>query len=163
MRIYSVSIPHRFNSHQSLTFILRTTNGCFNPSQVQFTQALEALQSGLLRFQSLTGSIHTDYNVDIEDRSKVFQSLTGSIHTTPKHQKQKNCKFVSIPHRFNSHEQFVNISVMEGICFNPSQVQFTQIGKYEILENLAVFQSLTGSIHTDKRNTLNKSNSHTII
>jgi hypothetical protein len=94
LRLYSVSIPHRFNSHfvffvfvflfsefQSLTGSIHTlvAFGCFF-----FTQ----------KFQSLTGSIHTKVMELASDILIKFQSLTGSIHTF---------FAVSIPHRFNSH------------------------------------------------------------
>ncbi len=78
----SVSIPHRFNSHnctskavrgisrfQSLTgsihtsFLIRIRNRpkkSFNPSQVQFTLISKGfIEKEVLKFQSLTGSIHT--------------------------------------------------------------------------------------------------------
>jgi hypothetical protein len=59
------------------------------------------------QFQSLTGSIHT-FIIRMAYLYKVieFQSLTGSIHTS--------VASFSIPHRLLN-------------CFNPSQVQFTQL------------------------------------
>ena len=80
----------------------------------------------LTQFQSLTGSIHTPYQVSSEFFSMVFQSLTGSIHT--------------------------KITLMNFLflkSFNPSQVQFTPNQNFQVAEIYHSFQSLTGSIHTE--------------
>ena len=123
----------------------------FNPSQVQFTQVLKNLSEGeLLRFQSLTGSIHTSAKTGVQ------------IPPAP----------VSIPHRFNSHfaglgiisirgspfqsltgsiHSFLRTSVLSSKRgFNPSQVQFTPVQAVNENGIKVKFQSLTGSIHTKK-------------
>ena len=76
-----VSIPHRFNSH---CFFISITTPCwgFNPSQVQFTLRREVSY--------------------LEEKLK-FQSLTGSIHTLRRCPIYGGRRRVSIPHRFNSH------------------------------------------------------------
>ena len=124
---------------------------CFNPSQVQFTP--------LAQHTYLAGSI-------------AFQSLTGSIHTTIHHGGGMLHIIVSIPHRFNSHPLIVltviwrflrfnpsqvqftlrnkNVEFVGQTCFNPSQVQFTHTVIKPSNYGLRMFQSLTGSIHTDE-------------
>ena len=127
---------------------------------------------------------------------KRFQSLTGSIHTQEYLTKLEVNTLVSIPHRFNSHKlgnllppfnclgfnpsqvQFTpknkNTKKITKISFNPSQVQFTPIklikflspkklvsiphrfnSHKKLLEEIGfeapMFQSLTGSIHTRQK------------
>ena len=54
----------------------------FNPSQVQFTQdPSQKGQEVQEEFQSLTGSIHTVFELKLKFNVDLFQSLTGSIHT----------------------------------------------------------------------------------
>ena len=61
-------------------------NLSFNPSQVQFTRVVIELKKQFIsKFQSLTGSIHTNENPQIHQLyQNRFQSLTGSIHTKDK-------------------------------------------------------------------------------
>ena len=58
---------------------------------------------------------------------------------------------VSIPHRFNSHMYFKFSGNCVTFGFNPSQVQFTLVERVKNLEKQKLFQSLTGSIHTNIR------------
>ena len=81
---------------------------CFNPSQVQFT----------LRFFS-----------EVNPRFNEFQSLTGSIHTRLLDGFDLLDGYVSIPHRFNSHPEALELGIN--------------------IEEM--FQSLTGSIHTNAK------------
>ena len=77
-----VSIPHRFNSHKWRLTRNPEKDGGFNPSQVQFTQITGYSNVDVeTKFQSLTGSIHTNLDPEGEYYDPSFQSLTGSIHT----------------------------------------------------------------------------------
>ena len=63
---------------------------------------------------------------------------------------------VSIPHRFNSHLSYPPKLHQMHNCFNPSQVQFTPaMQNLKELQN-QTFQSLTGSIHTQRIYSQNK-------
>jgi len=56
---------------------------------------------------------------------KKFQSLTGSIHTFNWGCVCYSNSVVSIPHRFDSHNENKKIYVDDLVRFNPSQVRFT--------------------------------------
>jgi len=86
-----------------------TQNVSFNPSQVQFTPDHVAIPTKFkLKFQSLTGSIHTLNEEVQQQKESEFQSLTGSIHTIALFTINGKRITVSIPHRFNSHIMGVN-------------------------------------------------------
>jgi len=77
-----------------------------------------------------------------------FQSLTGSIHTWRRGILNARKRYVSIPHRFDSHA-FISVpKTSSRFCFNPSQVRFTQYFFPRVFPDEFAFQSLTGSIHT---------------
>ena len=123
---------------------------CFNPSQVQFTRALNFKTSPLKTSFNPSQVQFTLEAKEFQNKNKIgFQSLTGSIHTSSMPLKAVISNLVSIPHRFNSHLirlpynrdfapgfQSLTGSIhtpwlypTEGAlnnCFNPSQVQFTQ-------------------------------------
>ena len=80
----------------------------------------------------------------------MFQSLTGSIHTSSCGIFSLSIILVSIPHRFNSHGTFGRKSLRSLTGFNPSQVQFTLFFIDKLRLGYFAFQSLTGSIHTEK-------------
>ena len=99
-----VSIPHRFNSHK-----IKLVKESYEKYKFQSLTGSIHTEKGfgdvgsLVEFQSLTGSIHT-FEVDgFRYKDSLFQSLTGSIHTLV-------LEF-NIKHPRSS--------------FNPSQVQFT--------------------------------------
>ena len=122
----AVSIPHRFNSHSDWCGVFEGPAFRFNPSQVQFTpKFLESKPQLEVKFQSLTGSIHTYLNhLSIPLTFSRFNP--SQVQFTPIVIPNKWFHlFVSIPHRFNSHFDFGNRKYLADICFNPSQVQFT--------------------------------------
>jgi len=166
---------------------------CFNPSQVRFTlqdndlwfanlskvsiphrydsHYLSFIENGIrIKFQSLTGTIHTFSKSRQRQISHLFQSLTGTIHTI--RSRTRNRRYiivsiphrydshffrfptfsivflVSIPHRYDSHEVILKTKPSFAFCFNPSQVRFTQILDEKPQKGLPKFQSLTGTIHT---------------
>jgi hypothetical protein len=89
-------------------------------------------------FQSLTGSIHTRFNL-----------LIGLEKVSIPHRQRNNN--VSIPHRFNSHIA-KDVKLM-----NPGQARLfqsltgsihTEFYALQISLTIFAFQSLTGSIHT---------------
>ena len=98
----------------------------FNPSQVQFT----LVPGGL---SPLT--------------QKVFQSLTGSIHTTLSRVQFSIEKWVSIPHRFNSHSFNDVVNVFTKLVSIPHRFN-SHLVFGEKSQTKRQFQSLTGSIHT---------------
>jgi len=55
-------------------------------------------------FQSLTGTIHTGLNSLGPFCYVWFQSLTGTIHTVFRASYEAFHSFVSIPHRYDSHD-----------------------------------------------------------
>ena len=129
---------------------------CFNPSQVQFTlYHLVALAVMVIRFNPSQVQFTQLVILYKPNFNLVFQSLTGSIHTvatnTPPHEEPN----VSIPHRFNSHQNKLFYYNHNHTCFNPSQVQFTRRRANKNNTKTAPFQSLTGSIHTGKSQLVN--------
>ena len=144
-----VSIPHRFNSHLYHLVVLVDMETRFNPSQVQFT-----LWGGwnvvrlYLSFNPSQVQFTPNTFINLLKEIEKFQSLTGSIHTFIQRCFDYQTRLVSIPHRFNSHQVFLQIRFREFESFNPSQVQFTQNNPNTLLTSPSLFQSLTGSIHT---------------
>ena len=148
---YLPSIPHRFNSHLKIfTLILPL----FNP------------------FQSLTGSIHTEYRhiayikyqysfnpsqvqfTPVKDLVALgvlppFQSLTGSIHTRQDYKNRKDMGGVSIPHRFNSHRTFKKFYLLGTTVSIPHRFNSHWLNLFSTGFEIK-FQSLTGSIHTGR-------------
>jgi len=102
--IQEVSIPHRYDSHLVTPLV----------------------PSFFPRFQSLTGTIHTPISLRWKLLLSQFQSLTGTIHTQNSVSYTVSSKFVSIPHRYDSHP----------------------VG-YSVIQGITSFQSLTGTIHTE--------------
>ena len=173
---YIVSIPHRFNSHMSSCSTTHFSTQRFNPSQVQFTpvscvvecvddknrfnpsqvQFTPDYQKIVLQkfywFQSLTGSIHTSGSRQNFKGLLKFQSLTGSIHTYEIEQVKIYLK--SFQSLTGSIHTLVSAILMHSrnLCFNPSQVQFTQNLLRKMIFKAKKFQSLTGSIHTIFKN-----------
>jgi hypothetical protein len=143
------------------------------PQQVQFTLILNnKVFQVAYAFQSLTGSIHTG-NVCVYDESSWwFQSLTGSIHTLTffiflhlfsesfnpsqvqftrlqKRISSERLNFVSIPHRFNSHIKIVIVYAKQTCVSIPHRFNSHTPLVKELNNFFTLFQSLTGSIHTD--------------
>ena len=101
-----------------------------------------------------------------------FQSLTGTIHTRLWIKNKIHLKKVSIPHRYDSHLNAFENFLLYASCFNPSQVRFTPKTIYIrefVSKSVSIphrydshsgawcrwhysskFQSLTGTIHTKK-------------
>ena len=153
----SVSIPHRFNSHHLHLCKIFYYHNSFNPSQVQFT--LEGRLEDIVKLLSFNPSqvqfTHIKAYLEIFEKLK-FQSLTGSIHTTKILSYNRYVVFVSIPHRFNSHMLGCLRRSLKRRSFNPSQVQFTQDFSESWEQKFVLFQSLTGSIHTKEKEVIKK-------
>ena len=121
----------------------------FNPSQVQFTRSLRYFP-GLVEPVSIPHRFNSHFKLLSPNISKFikFQSLTGSIHTERVFRRYLQSSYVSIPHRFNSHphwklmrEFFERFQSLTGSIH-------TFFRLFQFFFNF-MFQSLTGSIHTN--------------
>ena len=122
---------------------------CFNPSQVQFTP------SSICSCLSFFGTVSIPHRFNSHQsqirqktRQRQFQSLTGSIHTTLAILPLFVCfTFQSLTGSIHT-ITLLKYKREKGMGFNPSQVQFTLLKKNLEVDMLKLFQSLTGSIHT---------------